>query len=149
LSITYSVSTSGIVGISGNIEYLKSVTVEKGYTFMLPMVFGTLKDLVSSVGALVVSTGDGTIHYFSEDGDLLHSFAGVDSRNPNLITAMTVESPYKTLRMGEPNRGSNNGFFFLQNRSDYPKLYPSVYTSHITQIGEKYTFNGKYTIGDI
>lgn len=149
LEITHNINKNGVVSIIGKVKFLTDVFVRNGYTMMLPLVQDTIKQLVSSIGGSLTSKGDESLTYFNEEMDRTHSFAGVDDRNPDYITAMSFDYPLKTLRYGKEGRGDINNFFYYHERKNYPKLYALIFNDYNAKKDEVYKFSGRYVIGQI
>ena len=92
LYITHTIKDDGVVSVTCKFKFLQDMTVTTGYVFMLPIVAATINEMLSGIGNSKVSV-DEPNYYFAEEQDKVFSFAGIDSRNPNLITAMTIDYP--------------------------------------------------------
>lgn len=149
LEITHNINKEGILSVTGKIKFLTNLTVKNGYTMMLPLVQDTIKEITSSIGGILTSKGDSSTSFFEAEKDRAFSFAGIDGRNPDLISAVTFDYPLKTLRIGKDGRGKDNRFFFYHERENYPKLYAQIFDDYQVEPGEEYGFSGRYTIGKI
>lgn len=147
IEVVHNINIGGTLAVSGNIKFLQSCIVRNGYTMMFPLVTSTLNELVTGIGNSRVNVADESVYYLPEEQDKVFSFCGIDSRNPDYISAVTFDFPYKTLRIGQSDRA--NDFYYYLQRANYPKLYANVFSEHNAVVGEKYSFNGRYTIGKI
>lgn len=147
LDIIFNVGIDGVVALSGKLKLLQDCLINNGYTMMLPMADTVLNELLTSIGTHKVNSADNTAYNLTMEKDRAYSFASIDSRNPDLIGAVTIDYPLKTLRHGLSGRG--NPFYFFQQRPTYPKVYPLVYFAHNGVVNETYNFNGRFAVGKI
>lgn len=147
--IIITIGLDGVVSLSGHFEVLQDCTIS-GYSLMFPLVDAVIREFVSGIGTDRVSTADESMYYYTSEEDKVFSFAGIDSRNPDCVSAMTIDNPIATLRYGKTGRAVDmTHFWFLHQRAIYPKLYPYVFQSHSAVTGEKYNFHGRFIIADI
>lgn len=147
LEVTYGVSRSGVVPMGGYLKALKPFVINNGYVGMLPLEQTVIDEFVSGIGTHVINAGDSSNLNLPNDKDQTFSFAGVDSVNKDYIAAVSIDFPLKTLRYGKSGRG--NPLYFINQRPQYPKLYPLVFFNHSMVVGEKYNFNARFAIADI
>jgi hypothetical protein len=150
MRIVYTVNKKGVVALSGNFEVLQDCTIGNGYTMMFPLVEASLREVVTGIGTYKMNSADSSEFPFTQEKDSVFSFAGIDSRNPNFVAAMTIDYPLKTLRVNKSGRETDlSKFYYLWQRTTYPKLYPNVFKGHNAVTGEKYSFHGRYAVGKI
>jgi hypothetical protein len=148
LTIIHTIKDDGVVYLTSKFKFLQDFKINSGYVFMLPLVAATVREVMTAIGNSKISA-DEPNHYFAEEQDRVYSFAGIDSRNPNLITAMSIDYPYQSLRMGKSGRNPLNQFFWYWQRDTYPKLYPQVFRDYNATAGEVFKWYGRYAIGHI
>ena len=146
VEILFSIGLDGVVSISGYFKVLQDVLINNGYTFMMPIEQTIVDEFLSSIGTHVVNAGDNSNLNLTND-KYSFSFAGVDGVNKDIIGAVSIDYPLKTLRQNQP--GVGNPLYFINQRTQYPKLYPLVYFAHNALAGEKYIFNGRFAVGKI
>lgn len=146
------VATISSTGVKFNtkVTWLKELTVNSGYVNMFTINPNFADKLITSYkNNYSLTNYDGSYEYIKEDAP--YSFVATSSKFTNTYLTCDNLNAYDTLRLAYNDRDGNqfgNGLFAIQHRSeDLQKLYPKVYTSHKTTIGEQYNFEGYFGFG--
>lgn len=146
-NVTHAVGTDGVLSYNGFAKALAALRINLHYPLMLPVEYAQLNEVVTSIGNSKVSANDGTDYYFPEETDEVTSVCFVSSAKPNLIAAGTITYPYKTMRIGKPEKPPATLRFW--QRADQPKLYFQPTENWNLAIGDSYTWGGKIVVGEV
>ena len=146
------VATISSTGVKFNtkVTWLKELTVNSGYVNMFTINPNFADKLITSYkNEYSLTNYDGTYEYIKEDAP--YSFVATSSKFTNTYLTCDNLNAYNTLRLDFEDRDGDefgNGLFAIQHRNqDLQKLYPKVYTSHKTMVGEQYNFEGYFGFG--
>ena len=148
IDITSTLDKRGFITIAGNFKALKNLTINAGYPGMIPAEGTVLDEVVTSVGNSKVSSADDVNYYFADEQDKCTSCAIVSATNSQLITAMSIDYPLKSLRQGMTGKNLATSLRFWQ-RSLVPKLYFSNYENGNMSTGETFIWHSRLSIGEI
>ena len=142
----------GVMNVSGRLKTLRKTETRYGYTAMLPYWTSFADKILTSLNNTYTPKTSGT--YSQEyllDSDKAYSFAvlnDTDSDLKNVALAMTIENPYKTFRIDDPNRGEP--FSWIEHRdANMGKIYFQQINNHVFEVGEEYRFDFKIGIFEI
>ncbi|MFI9043338.1 hypothetical protein ACIGHC_03175 [Staphylococcus saprophyticus] len=143
--------TSRGVKFNTSFKWLQEVTVN-GYVNMFTVSPKFADKLTSSYGNQYdIDIYDNSYEYLKEDAPFSYIATGV-TYSDYYATIDNVNA-WETLRLGASTRDGDewgSELFAIQHRNDYlQKLYPKVYTNHITQPGEIYKFEGYFGFGKL
>ena len=137
------------VSIQGKLKFLVPLRVTAGYVMMFPVYPDFAQKLITNNGYTYASTKtDGSSTNIVGEPT---SFAFVNENGTkekkDMVVAMTILNPHRTLRKGESNRRSP--LMFLDHRdSTIQKLYPMIIEERTFETGESFTFGGIFHIGE-
>lgn len=143
--------TSRGVKFNTSFKWLQEVTVN-GYVNMFTVSPKFADKLTSSYGNKYdIDIYDNSYEYLKEEAPF--SYIATGETYSDYYATIDNINAWETLRLGESTRdgdvwGAN--LFAIQHRNDYlQKLYPKVYTNHITKTGEIYKFEGYFGFGKL
>lgn len=146
-NITHAIGTDGVLNYNGFAKALAVLRINLHYPLMLPVEYPQVNEVITSIGNSKVSANDGIDYYFPEETDETLSVCFVSSAKPNLIVAGTIVYPYKTMRIGKPEKPPATLRFW--QRADQPKIYFQPTENWDLAIGDSYAWAGKIVVGDI
>lgn len=143
--------TSRGVKFNTSFKWLQEVTVN-GYVNMFTISPKFADKLTSSYGVQYdIDIYDNSYEYLKEEAPFSYIATGA-TYNDYYATIDNVNA-WETLRLGASTRDGDewgSELFAIQHRNDYlQKLYPKVYTNHVTQPGEIYKFEGYFGFGKL
>lgn len=150
LKITHSFNMDGACAWSSELKAIESFEIVDGYPLMLPLANETFDTVISGIHNSKISKYDGSLSYFDEESDKVHSYAAVDKKSSNYIVACKIETPIKSMRLKKTDghKPINQKMLFSE-RADFPKLYyHSMFNKSIT-IGEVYNWSAQIIAAEI
>lgn len=147
--LTFNFNKRGSVNILGKWETLQSCKINAGYPLMLPANPLRLNEAITSYGNTKINSGDDSNYYFEEEkSENCYSVAMVNANRPNLIAAMSVDYPLKTLRLGESGKVLSESLRFWQ-RPSTPKLYFTNFKNGVLEEGDTFIWQGRIGVAEI
>lgn len=143
--------TSRGVKFNTSFKWLQEVTVN-GYVNMFTVSPKFADKLTSSYGKQYdIDIYDNSYEYLKEEAPF--SYIATGATYSDYYATIDNVNAWETLRLGESTRDGDvwgSELFAIQHRNDsLQKLYPKVYTNHVTQTGEIYKFEGYFGFGKL
>lgn len=146
LKLITTINSEG-VSYTGNIKWLKTVEIERGYIGMLPTVIPPFDTLRDNLGTDYNATlGSGTT-ILNESNSL--AFVKVNGQEPNTsyVLAQTIHNPESSLRKGLSGRREPSPLWLEHRDAATQKVYPQIYQNHTTVVGEVFKFGATIYTG--
>lgn len=141
---------NGVMSIQGKAKFIKKTELNVGYGTMIPYFLSfsnKMKSSFSNVYPTVLTDGSHTNLTAESDQATSYVFLN-DTGKPNYVLAVTVDTPSKTFRYGENQRG--NPFAWIENRnSTLGKVYFQPFNNAVVDIGYTYNFSSRFLVGII
>lgn len=143
--------TSRGVKFNTSFKWLQSVSVN-GYVNMFTISPKFADTLTTSYGGKYdLDIYDNSYEYLKEEAPF--SYIATGGEYSDYYATIDNVNARETLRLAETSRDGDvwgSQLFAIQHRNDYlQKLYPKVYTNHVTKVGEVYKFEGYFGFGKL
>lgn len=143
--------TSRGVKFNTSFKWLQSVSVN-GYVNMFTISPKFADTLTTSYGGKYdLDIYDNSYEYLKEEAPF--SYIATGATYSDYYATIDNVNARETLRLAETSRDGDtwgSQLFAIQHRNDYlQKLYPKVYTNHVTKVGEVYKFEGYFGFGKL
>ena len=147
----HSISLDGSIRLMGKVEVLKDIEIQDGYFLMLPVSTDVASRLKTSRQNNYPTTKtDGSRTNLTNEKDDTTSFIFTSSTNTNLYSAMTVHDPYRSIRVGKPNKYPEGQTAWIEHRNAaMQKLYQSIYRLATITAGTELNYDGSYISGEL
>jgi len=150
----YSIQTVNAKGASlkFTFKFLRKVSIQNGYAMMFPFYTSFGKVLITSTGKRYLSKYEGVRTQTNlDEKDMPISYAVINTGGQNgetdIIAAMTIQNPNKTLRRGKNDRPTFP--LWLEHRDGtMNKLYPQIFENSTIEAGEVLEGGGTFFIGE-
>lgn len=151
----YSIQTVNAKGVSlkFTFKFLRKVSIQYGYVMMFPFYTSFGKTLITSTGKRYVAKYEGSRTKTNlDEKDMPISYALINTGGTNgetdIVVAMTVQNPNKTLRRGKNDRPSYP--LWLEHRDEtMNKLYPQIFENSTMEVGQILEGGGTFFIGEL
>ena len=147
----HSISLDGSIRLMGKVEVLKDIEIQDGYFLMLPVSTDVASRLKTSRQNNYPTTKtDGSRTNLTNEKDDTTSFIFTSSTNTNLYSAMTVHDPYRSIRVGKPNKYPEGQTAWIEHRNAaMQKLYQSIFRLATIPAGTELNYDGSYISGEL